>query len=86
MEKFLGEFYSANELKDFEEFLKTPPLYTTLRVNNLRCLKKDAIKMLSDHFQSRNEDFIVEEISDFPDILLIKAIGPNQVNALDKGV
>lgn len=86
MEKFLGHYYSSEELKDLESILKTPPLYTTIRVNTLKCSKSEAKTMLSDYFVKNGETFLVEENPDFPDVLMIKAIGPNPVQPVTKGI
>ena len=85
MEKFLGEYYSEEELKDLEEILKLPPLYTTIRVNTLRCTKYDAKSLLLEYFKTINEPFQVEENTDFEDVLMIKAIGPNEFKPSEKG-
>ncbi len=85
MEKFLCEYYSTEDLESFKEIIKTPPLYTTLRVNTLKISKYEAKIILSEHFKSVQEPFIVEENEDFPDVLMIKAIGPNRVEPVSKG-
>ena len=85
MEKFLGRYYSLEELKSLEEILQKPPLYTTIRVNTLKCTKEGVKNLLSDHFKSKQEPFIVEENYDFPDVLTIKALGPNHVEPATKG-
>ena len=41
--------------------------------------------MLSDYLKSKKETFIIEENTDFPDVLMIKARGPNQVEPVAKG-
>lgn len=86
MEKFLGQYYSPKELEDLETILKTPPAYTTVRINTLKCSKAEAKIMLSDHFHKTGEPFVIEENPDFPDVLMIKAIGPNIVEAVAKGI
>ena len=85
MEKYLGEYYSTEELEDLKEILKSPPLYTTVRVNTLKCTKAEAKSLLLEHFKNVKEPFQVEENSDFDDVLMIKAIGPNEVHPSDKG-
>lgn len=85
MEKFLGQYYSSEELKSLEEILQKPPLYTTIRVNTLKCTKGEAKHMLSNYFKSNEESFLIEENHDFPDILMIKALGPNHVEPAAKG-
>ena len=69
-----------------EKFLGNPPLYTSLRINTLKCTKAEALLMLCDHFKSVNESFLVEANEDFPDVLMIKANGPNQVSSVAKGI
>lgn len=86
MENFLGEYYSKNDLKDLEDILKSPPLYTTIRVNTLKCKKGEIKSLLSEHFKTIGEPFLVEENPDFDDVLLVKAIGPNDVKPSDKGI
>ena len=49
-------------------------------------LKAEALLMLCDHFKSVNESFLVEANEDFPDVLMIKANGPNQVSSVAKGI
>lgn len=85
MEKFLGQYYSYEELKSLEEILQMPPLYTTVRVNTLNSNTDEAKIMLSEYFKSNQEPFVIEENPDFPDVLMIKAIGPNQVEPASKG-
>lgn len=85
MEKLLGQYYSSEELKSLEEILQKPPLYTTIRVNILKCTKEDVKIMLENHFKSNQEAFIIEENYDFPDVLMIKALGPNNVEPAAKG-
>lgn len=85
MEKFLGHYYSLEELKSLENILQIPPLYTTVRVNTLKCNREEAKIMLTEHFNSNQEPFVIEENPDFPDVLRIKAIGPNQVKPAPKG-
>lgn len=86
MEKVLGEYYSRNDLRDLEDVLKSPPLYTTIRVNTLKCTKAEVKSLLSEHFRVIGEPFQVEENSDFDDVLLVKSIGPNEVKPSDKGI
>ena len=85
MEKFLGQYYSSEELKSLKKILQTPPLYTTVRVNTLKCKKEEAKILLSEHFKSNQESFVIEENPDFPDVLMIRAIGPYQVEPASKG-
>lgn len=85
MEKCLGEYYNVDELIELEKILRQPPIYTTIRVNTLKCDKEEASLMLKNHFMSRNESFIIEEHDDFSEVLMIKAIGPNEVEPSVKG-
>lgn len=85
MEKVLSEYYSLEDLESLKAILRTAPLYTVLRVNTLKCSKDEAKLLLSNHFISAKEPFIVEENEDFPEILMIKAIGPNHVSPAAKG-
>ena len=85
MEKCLGEYYNVDELIEFEKILRQPPLYTTIRVNTLKCDREEASLMLKNYFRSRNEAFIIEEHDDFSEVLMIKAIGPNEVEPSSKG-
>lgn len=85
MEKFLGLYYSKEDLRILEDILKSPPLLTTLRVNRLKCTKYEAKEMLCNHFKFVNEPFLVEENEDFPDVLIVKSIGPNVVTPVTKG-
>lgn len=85
MEKFLGQYYTLEELHSLTEILRKPPLYTTIRVNTLKCTKEGAREMLSNYFEAQKESFTIEENPDFPDVLVIKAIGPNHVEPSAKG-
>lgn len=85
MEKYLEEYYPKKELEELKEILKLPPLYTTIRVNTLKFTKAETKLLLLDHFQHVNEPFQVEENPDFKDVLMIKAIGPNEVEPSAKG-
>lgn len=85
MEKFLGQYYSFEQLKSLEQILQKPPLYTTIRANTLKCTKEDVKNMLESHFKSKKEAFIIEENEDFHDVLMIKALGPNSVEPAAKG-
>lgn len=86
MEKFLGDYYSINDIKDLVEILKSPPLFTTIRVNTLKSTKAEIKALLSEYFNSIGEPFQVEENPDFDDVLFVKAIGPNEVIPSDKGI
>lgn len=85
MEKILGRYYSFEELASLEEILQKPPLYTTIRVNTLKCTKEGVKNLLLEHFKSKQEPFIVEENHNFPDVLTIKALGPYHVESATKG-
>ena len=86
MDKFLGEYYSKSELADLVEILKSPPLYTTIRVNTLVSTNQEVKKLLLEHFRAIGESFQIEETPDFEDVLMIKAIGPNEFKPSDKGI
>lgn len=82
----LEKFYSQEQIKAFIDIIQTPPIYTTLRVNTLLCSTTEAVSLLTEHFSSRNEPFVVELNSDFPDVLMIAAIGPNELFPSQKGI
>ena len=85
MENFLRSYYSLEELKHLNEIIESPPLCSTIRVNTLKISRDVAKKILQDHFLSCREMFKVEEHPDFPDVLIVPALGPNFVKPAEKG-
>jgi hypothetical protein len=86
MENILSNWYSPHDLDCLSELVDKPPLYTTIRVNTLKCTRENARNLICEYFESRGEPFVVEDSVDFEDVLMIKAIGPCVVIPAAKGI